>query len=93
MNDEAAVISEMKKLLFCYFRANRTFYSVRTCRYDVFRKGEKVMFKRKKDRVYLTLTYEEKRYLLQVMIWFRNKVLARGGPTEDIDGVILKLAK
>ena len=51
------------------------------------------MFKRKKDQVYLTLTYEEKRYLLQVMVWFRNKVLARGGPTEDIDGVILKLAR
>ena len=92
MNEEAAV-SEMKKLLFCYFLANRTFYSDRTCRYDVFRKGEKVMFKRKKDRVYLTLTHEEKRNLLHIMIWFRNQVLAKGGPTEDIDGVILKLAR
>ena len=60
---------------------------------DRTRKEDMAMFKRKKDRVYLTLTYKEKRYLLQVMIWFRNKVLARGGPTEDIDGVILKLAK
>ena len=50
------------------------------------------MFKRKEDRVLLTLTHEEKRYLLQVMVWFRNKVLSEGGPTEDIDGVILKLA-
>ena len=51
------------------------------------------MFKRKKDRVYLTLTHEEKRYLLQIMVWFRNKVLSEGGPTEDIDAVILKLAR
>ena len=46
------------------------------------------MFKRKEDRV-----HEEKRYLLQVMVWFRNKVLSEGGPTEDIDAVILKLAR
>lgn len=51
------------------------------------------MFKRKKDRVYLELTHEEKRNLLHIMIWFRNQVLAKGGPTEDIDGVILKLAR
>ena len=82
-----------EKLLFCYFRANRTFYSLRTSRYDAFRREAKAMFKRKKNRVYLELTHEEKRNLLHIMIWFRNKVLARGGPTEDIDGVILKLAK
>ena len=52
-----------------------------------------VMFRRRKDQVYLELTHEEKRYLLHIMIWFRNKVLSEGGPTEDIDGVILKLAR
>ena len=51
------------------------------------------MFKRKEEKVYLTLTHEEKRYLLHVMVWFRNKVLSEGGPTEDIDAVILKLAR
>ena len=51
------------------------------------------MFNRKKDLVYLTLTHEEKRYLLHIMVWFRNKVLSEGGPTEDIDAVILKLAR
>ena len=54
--------------------------------------GGAIMFKRKEERVLLTLTHEEKRCLLHVMIWFRNKVLSEGGPTEDIDGVILKLA-
>lgn len=51
------------------------------------------MFRKKKDQYYLELSHEEKRYLLQIMVWFRNKVLAEGGPTEDIDGVILKLAR
>ena len=51
------------------------------------------MFRRKRDLVYLELTHEEKRYLLHLMIEFRNKVLAKGGPTEDIDRIILKLAK
>ena len=51
------------------------------------------MFKRKKDQVHLELTHREKRYLLQIMVWFRNKVLSEGGPTEDIDDVILKLAR
>lgn len=51
------------------------------------------MFGKKKNKVRLELTHEEKRYLFQIMIWFRNKVLSEGGPTEDIDGVILKLAR
>lgn len=51
------------------------------------------MFRKKKDQYCLELSHEEKRYLLHIMVWFRNKVLAEGGPTEDIDGVILKLAK
>nr|MBQ6242182.1 hypothetical protein [Lachnospiraceae bacterium] len=51
------------------------------------------IFWKKKTRYYLELTHEEKRYLLEIMIWFRNKVLSEGGPTEDINEVILKLAK
>ncbi len=51
------------------------------------------MFGRKKDQVILELTPEEKRFLLHVMIWFRNKVLSEDGPTEDLDRVILKLAR
>ena len=51
------------------------------------------MFWKKKTRYYLELTREEKRYLLEIMIWLRTKVLSEGGPTEDINEVILKLAK
>ena len=50
------------------------------------------MFRKKKDQYCLELSHEENRYLLHIMVWCRNKVLAEGGPTEDIDGVILKLA-
>ncbi len=92
MNDEAAGISEMN-LLFFVWRADRTFYTVRIVRYDAFRKEALAMFGRKEKRVCLELTHAEKRFLFRVMVWFRNKVLAEGGPTEDLDRVILKLAR
>ena len=51
------------------------------------------MFNRKKDWRYLELTVEERRLLRRAMLDFRNKVLAQNGPTEDIDRIILMLAK
>ena len=51
------------------------------------------MFKRKKDWFYLELNIEEKRLLRRAMLDFRNKVLAQNGPTEDIDRIILMLAR
>ena len=51
------------------------------------------MFKRKKDWLYLELNAEEKRLLRRAMLDFRNKVLAQNGPTEDIDRIILMLAR
>ncbi len=51
------------------------------------------MFKRKKEWLYLELNVEEKRLLRCAMLDFRNKVLAQNGPTEDIDRIILMLAK
>ena len=51
------------------------------------------MFKRKKDWLYLELNAEEKRLLRRAMLDFRNKVLAQNGPTEDIDRLILMLAR
>ena len=51
------------------------------------------MFKRKKNWLYLELSIEERRLLRRAMLDFRNKVLAQNGPTEDIDRIILKLAK
>ncbi len=49
------------------------------------------MFGRKKNQVRLELTMQELRILRKIMLYFRNKVAAENGPTEDIDAVIVKL--
>lgn len=49
------------------------------------------MFGRKKNQVRLELTTDELRILRKIMLYFRNKVAADNGPTEDIDAVIVKL--
>lgn len=49
------------------------------------------MLGRKKNQVRLELTADELRILWKIMLWFRNKVLADGGPTEDIEELIVKL--
>ena len=50
------------------------------------------MLGRKKKVLYrLELTTEEARLLRKIMLDFRNRVLAAGGPIEDINEVILKL--
>ena len=38
-------------------------------------------------------TDRELRFLLKVMLWYRNKALREGNPTEDINRVILQLSK
>ena len=48
--------------------------------------------RRKKELYRLELTREEARMLRKIMVYFRNKVLAEGGPIEDINEVILKLS-
>ena len=50
------------------------------------------MFGKKKNQVRLELTADEMRILWKIMLWFRNKVLAEGGPTEDIEDLIVKLS-
>jgi hypothetical protein len=49
------------------------------------------MFGRKKNQVRLELTADEMRILRKIMLYFRNKILADGMPTEDIDALIVKL--
>lgn len=50
-----------------------------------------MMFRKRKDAVRLELTADEARILRKIMLYFRNKTLAEGKPTEDIDELILKL--
>lgn len=46
---------------------------------------------RKKNKVYLTLNAAERRLLIQGLISFRNKVIARGIDTIDIDRILKKI--
>lgn len=48
------------------------------------------MFKRKKNLRILTLSAAEKRLLIQAMIHFRNKLMASGKPTEDMNEILLR---
>ena len=46
---------------------------------------------RKKNKVYLTLNAAERRLLIQGLLSFRNKVIARGIDTIDIDRILKKI--
>ena len=49
---------------------------------------------RKKKQIYqVKLNPEEVRILIEGMMWFRNQVLREGGPTEDIDEILLRIIK
>ena len=49
--------------------------------------------RRKKKYVYVNLTREELKILRAGMLWFRNQVISQGGPTEDIDEILLRIMK
>ena len=49
------------------------------------------MFRRKKDLRVLELSPTEKRLLVRAMLYFRNKLLATGRPTEDVNEILLKI--
>lgn len=49
------------------------------------------MIRRKK--VILTLTSAERRLMTTAMLSFRNKLLAGGKPTEDVNELLIRLMK
>ena len=49
------------------------------------------MIRRKK--VKLTLTSAERRLMTTAMLSFRNKLAARGKPTEDVSELLIRLMK
>lgn len=49
-----------------------------------------VLMMRKKNKVYLTLNSTERRLLIQGLLSFRNKVIAREIDTVDIDRILKK---
>ena len=48
---------------------------------------------RKKNKVYLTLNSAERRLLVQGLLSFRNKVIARGIDTVDIDRILTQIMR
>ena len=52
-----------------------------------------VLTVRKKNKVYLTLNSAERRLLIQGLLSFRSKVMARGIDTVDIDRILMKIMK
>ena len=51
------------------------------------------MFRRKKDKRIVELNPEELRLAKYALLGFRNKLVARGKPTEDINALLLKIMK
>ena len=47
----------------------------------------------KKNVRYVTLSGSELRLAKYALIQFRNKLIAKGLPTEDVNGLLLKLYK
>lgn len=47
-----------------------------------------VLTVRKKNKVYLTLNVDERRLLIQGLLSFHNKVIAKGIDTIDIDQIL-----
>ena len=51
------------------------------------------MFRRKNDKRIVELNLEELRLANYALLWFRNKLVAQGKPTEDIYELLLKIMK
>ena len=47
----------------------------------------------RKRKYYLYLTAEERRYILNALLAFRNKLIAQGRYTDAVDEVMIKLQK
>lgn len=51
------------------------------------------MFRRKNDKRIVELNPEELRLAKYALLGFRNKLVAHGKPTEDINALLLKIMK
>lgn len=51
------------------------------------------MFHRKADKRIVELSSEEVRLMREALISYRNKLLSAGKPTEDVNGLIIKVMK
>jgi len=49
------------------------------------------LFSRKPEKVVLVLSPDERRLAVQALMWWRNKLLQQGKPTEDVNAILLKI--
>ena len=47
----------------------------------------------RKQKYYLYLTAEERRYIFNALLAFRNKLIAQGRYTDAVDEIMIKFAK
>ena len=61
-------------------------------RYNEVRKQMEVleMFRRKKEKRIVELNFEQLRLAKYALLEFRNKLIAQGKPTEDVNELLLK---
>ena len=73
----------------------RTFAARHFRHYNEDRSKDEVpdMFRRKKDKRIVELNPEELRLAKYALLGFRNKLVAQGKPTEDINALLLKIMK
>lgn len=73
----------------------RTFAARYFRRYNEARQRTEVpdMFRRKNDKRIVELNPEELRLAKYALLGFRNKLVAQGKPTEDINALLLKIMK
>ena len=57
------------------------------------RMEEPDMFRRKNDKRIVELNPEELRLAKYALLGFRNKLVAQGKPTEDVNALLLKIMK
>ena len=64
-------------------------------RYNEVRKQMEVleMFRRKKEKRIVELGSEQLRLAKYALLEFRNKLIAQGKPTEDVNELLLKIMK
>lgn len=73
----------------------RTFVMSDVSRYNEVRKQMEVleMFRHKKEKRIVELNPEQLRLAKHTLLEFRNKLIAQGKPTEDINELLLKIMK
>ena len=85
---EARMIENAKKTI-C------TFVMSDVSRYNEVRKQMEVleMFRHKKEKRIVELNSEQLRLAKHALLEFRNKLIAQGKPTEDVNELLLKIMK